>query len=182
MNLKTLLGTLWVAGMILSCAESEPENISEQLFVAAESGHTDVLDKLLNLGLAVDTRDACLFTPLMKAALGGHIGTVDYLLGMAADPNLTDKGGYSPLMLAASNNHSEIVRILLEAGAHVDLAEKTMGWTALIWATKNGHQESSNILLEFGASKTIQDFSGKSAQDWMSKNSLQEVRRLVMIN
>ena len=168
-NINTRIVWLLLAGMITAC--SQQQDNSAQLFVAAEAGRTEVLGKLLDRGLAVDSRDACLFTPLMKAALSGHLETVNFLLTMAADPNLTDKGGYSPLMLAASNNHADIVKVLLEAGADVDHAEKTMGWTALIWAAKNGHQESVAALLEYGASKSIKDLSGKSAMDWASEKN-----------
>eukprot|EP00966_Prymnesium_polylepis_P256537 5926299-Prymnesium_polylepis.1 len=50
------------------------------LHLAAEAGHTDVAQALLDLGASVSTVDDDLQTPLHVAAMNGHTGLVTMLM------------------------------------------------------------------------------------------------------
>jgi ankyrin repeat protein len=146
------------------------------LLIAAESGDLPTLTKLIeDDSAAIDVKDACFWTPLMKAALNGHSKIVERLILAGADVNQLDKGGYSSLMLAASNNHPDIIDLLIKAGANIDQVEMTKGWTALIWASKQGHQKAVERLLAYQADRNIADFSGKRALDWARENQFQKI-------
>ena len=139
-----------------------------ELLDVAERGDVSALDVLLGSRVAPDVRDQCQWTPLMKAALNGHLDAVARLLQAGAGVDAEDKGGYTALMLAASNNHPRVVAALLDAGAMIDHQERTEGVTALTWAAKRGHRETVDLLLARGADRTLPDFSGKTANDYIA--------------
>ena len=147
-------------------APDAPEAAPETLLQAAERGDTEQISRLLEQpGQAVDQRDACLFTPLMKAALNGRLEAARRLIDNGAQVDLQDKGGYTALMLAASNNFVELVDYLVTQGAEVDHVEHSNGWTALIWASRLGHRETVQLLLRHNGDPTIRDQQGLSASD-----------------
>ncbi|MGD8911987.1 MAG: ankyrin repeat domain-containing protein [Candidatus Thiodiazotropha sp.] len=179
--------SFWLLPLCLAwqgCSDdvSEATMIDEPpaLLIAAENGDLPTLTKLIEGDTtAIDVKDACFWTPLMKAALNGHTKAVERLIVAGADVNQKDKGGYSSLMLAASNNHPDIIDLLIKAGADINQVEMTKGWTALIWASKQGHKEAVERLLAYQADQSIADFSGKRAMDWAKENHFQEIASLL---
>jgi ankyrin repeat protein len=168
--------------LLYGCADDSPEAVArpQALLVAAERGDLPSLTRLIEDDAAVDVKDACSWTPLMKAVLNGHYEAAKRLILAGADVNRTDKGGYSSLMLAASNNHPKLIDLLIESGANINQIEVTKGWTALIWATKLGHRDSVAILLKDpGIEREIRDHSGRRALDWARENRLYELVSLL---
>jgi ankyrin repeat protein len=170
--------------LVGGCSSDTPEAVNMQappaLLLAAERGDLPTLTRLIeDDAAAVDVKDACFWTPLMKAALNGHTEAVERLILAGADVNQRDKGGYSSLMLAASNNHPEIIELLIKAGADINQVEQTKGWTALIWAAKLGHKESVERLMTYPVKREIADFSGKRALDWAQENQFLEIVSLL---
>ncbi len=149
------------------------------LLVAAETGDLPSLTRLIEADAAVDVKDACSWTPLMKAALNGHYEAAKRLILAGADVNQTDKGGYSSLMLAASNNHPNLIDLLIKSGASINQVETTKGWTALIWAAKLGHREAVRSLLKYPVDREFADFTGKRALDWARENRFHELVSLL---
>jgi ankyrin repeat protein len=176
--MNTLLIPLIFAGSLLlaGCNEQDAGGMSAapangpgvELLDVAERGDVSALDTLLGRRVSPDVRDQCQWTPLMKAALNGHLDAVTHLVQAGARVDAEDKGGYTALMLAASNNHAGVVAALLDAGAMIDHQERTEGVTALVWAAKRGHRETVDLLLARGADRTLPDFSGNSANDYMA--------------
>jgi ankyrin repeat protein len=168
--------------LLLACSPEEEQKPSVSAHTLAEQGSIESLQSLLSTGTAVDSRDSCAWTPLMKAALNGQTQTVEFLLDNGANLNAEDKGGYTPLLLAASNNHVETVALLLDRGADINHPESSMGWTALIWSTKNGYLETASLLVERGASTSIKDLSGMTALNWALKIKAPELQHLLINN
>lgn len=89
------------------------------LHMAAGYGSTHVMQALLRLGLAVDTRtDDSSETPLHTAALDDRQEAIRLLLSVGADVGATDKFGRTPLMMAALADAAGAATTLLDGGAN----------------------------------------------------------------
>lgn len=141
----------------------------EALLLAAESGELPTIEHLLETGAKVDTRDDCLFTPLMQAALNGHFQAVERLLLFGAETEAADKSGYTALLLASQNGYQGIVERLLEAGANVAHEEHSNGWDALILAARHGNIELVELLMMAGADPGHRDHQGLTALHWAAR-------------
>ncbi len=101
---------------------------------AAERGHEEILEVLLDAGSEVDSR----------AGLGGH-------------SNMT------PLHVSCHNGHTPLAKRLLDAGADFNATRQyldRLGITCLHLATENGHLETVRLLLATSIDKDAQDSKG----------------------
>lgn len=114
-------------------------------FQAAADGRVDVLEAMLDRGLAtVNMTNAGKVTALMRA----HDEIiVEVLLRRGADVNLRDSRGYTALMWAAEAGNAAIVKRLITAGSDVRVRDDD-GKTA---ADVTINDEVKKILLEAGA-------------------------------
>jgi ankyrin repeat protein len=89
------------------------------LMWAAQEGHTEIVDLLLDAGGNVNFADAGGFTPLKQAVGESHVDTAEHLLLRGADINHrgTSDGGCTVLHTAAAFGRVECIRLLLEYGA-----------------------------------------------------------------
>lgn len=121
------------------------------LYLAAQSGHVDVVRLLLASTAAnVDFARASGATPLFIASHNGHVGVVKELLARNANVDAANANGTTSLTIAAQNGHADVVDALLLAGAQMNLA-KTNGVTPLHIAAQNGHIAIVQRLLANGA-------------------------------
>ena len=88
---------------------------------AAIQGDSEVIERLLAEGIAVDCLDRHGQTALMLAALHGRDAVVRVLLDNAADKDVTAKYNLSALMLAVINRHTTIAKQLVDAGANTQI-------------------------------------------------------------
>ncbi len=97
------------------------------LHVAAEFGHRNVAEYLLNRGADIEARTEGGLTPLHTAAWEGHRDVADCLLSHGANIEaLLDEG--TPLDCAAAFGHEEVARLLLAKGAKAGIhAASTLG-------------------------------------------------------
>ena len=72
---------------------------------------------LLDLGLAVDARDASEATPLLYAAKLNYPEMSALLLRYGADPNIRDDLDETPLHKASQHGALEVIKLLLVSGA-----------------------------------------------------------------
>ena len=128
------------------------------LLVAANNGHTDVCELLLEKGKAnIEEIDADGNTALILAAsegdgstVAGHPSTVALLLSKGARVDTRAKDGFTPLLAAAQFGHTEVCKLLLKMGK-ANVKETTPdGFTALLTAALGGHTEVCKLLLETG--------------------------------
>ena len=115
------------------------------LHKAAEKGHMDVVQALIDRGADVNKPCKVGNTPLHEAALQGHKAVVKLLLERGAEVNKQGMYGWTPLHCAAANNHKEMVKILLEGGAMPEITDEA-GRTPLNVAHQYGRTEVTTIL------------------------------------
>ena len=157
-GLTVLLSTLLTPNNI------EAENIDGQtpLFHAANEGHVDVLNLLLERKANVhakDTRSGR--TALCKAVERGHHGIVVTLLEHGADVDTQTASGTTPLHLVAGKNLNT-VGLFLERGAEVDVLSGKYR-TARHAATRVGIGASVRNPFDHGAPLEIKDDNGSNS-------------------
>ena len=162
---------------------------STALMVAAKTGRTDVVNKLLEQKLNLDLQNKQGENALMLAAANNQADIVKLLLKKNVDSNLQDQSGWSALMksvyqgntacvealvgqsrqevnrallVAALTGHKDIIQVLLKNGAEVDTRAND-GRTPLMLAAAKGDNDLVSALLAADADPTLVDQSGATA-------------------
>jgi len=86
------------------------------LFIAAQEGHPDLVNLLINHGADLDLSDEDGISPLYIASYQGHLAIVKILLDAGANPNHLGKDSTSPLYIASQEGYAEIVHLLHVVG------------------------------------------------------------------
>ena len=86
------------------------------LHEAVSSGHSKVLQLLLDHGGDVNCSAYSGYTPLHLAASGGHVDCVRVLLANNADFSITDDYGRTPMQTAKVTSKHTVMKILKSAG------------------------------------------------------------------
>lgn len=135
---------------------------ADDLPAAAAAGDTQAVDRLLELGFAVDTRDSQGATALLRAAGAGRRDVAEHLLAAGADPTATAASGITPLAAAVNARRENIVELLLARGVAAD--QRLPGdATALMIAAALGYPEIADMLLAAGADAKAEDAHGHTA-------------------
>jgi ankyrin repeat protein len=129
---------------------------------SAQAGDAAAVERLLDLGLAIDATDLQGCSALLRASGGGHVGLVATLLARGADPALAARSGATCLSAALSTRHDDVVQALLEGGAQPDQALPG-GITPLMVAAALGQIKGLQALLAHGAQAHARDEDGGSA-------------------
>ncbi|KAF2177551.1 HET-domain-containing protein [Zopfia rhizophila CBS 207.26] len=87
---------------------------------AAEDGHVNVVQQLLDEGADAKSKDNHGRTPLFWAAWSGYEAFVKLLLEKGAAIESKDNRGWTPLACAALSGHEAVAKLLLEKGAAID--------------------------------------------------------------
>jgi serine/threonine-protein phosphatase 6 regulatory ankyrin repeat subunit B len=148
-----LLGGGADAGAVTTAGRSATE-------LAAEDGHTAVLEALANPGGAAAEAQRLLAKEMESALRRGNSAEVATLLAAGADPNRVDEEGATPLIqaLGAREDEADILamtRALLGAGARINDVGSA-GVTALMTAVAFTGPGPVNLLLQQGASIDVQ--------------------------
>ncbi len=95
------------------------------LHLAAQAGHSAIVQNLLDSGAGVDARDATQTTPLMLAAQGGHRDVIDALLESKADVAARNADGHDALRHAVEGEvaGADVIAALQAAGARADVMD-----------------------------------------------------------
>jgi ankyrin repeat protein len=134
----------------------------EDLPQAAAAGALVAVDRLLELGFAVDTRDHQGATALLHACGAGHRDVAALLLDKGADATLAANNGMTPLAAAVSARRESLVALLLQHSVGAD--QRLPGEaTALMVAAAMGYPDIAEQLLDGGADVNAVDARGHAA-------------------
>jgi ankyrin repeat protein len=135
---------------------------ADDLPAAAQAGAAIAVQRLLELGFAVDAVDAHGASALLHACGAGHQDIARHLLDAGADAALPAASGVTPLAAAVTARREATVALLLDHGVAVDqrLPNQT---TALMIAAAMGHPALAEALLAHGAAIDAVDARGHSA-------------------
>jgi uncharacterized protein len=97
----------------ISNIEAADEDRRTSLSWAAENGHTEIVQILLNANANIEAASSFWGqTALSLAAENGHTEVVQLLLNAKANIEAADKDRRTSLSWAAENGHAEIVKLL----------------------------------------------------------------------
>lgn len=152
---------------------------SSWLYIAAQQGHIDVVNALIDAGANVNLLIDNDIRPLFVAAENGHLDVVKALIKANANLNLGIANGATPLFVAAQKGHLAIVNELIAAGANIDLARVDDGVTPLIMSVNNGHPNVVSTLIKAGAKINLAMRNGCTSLIVAAQSDLDVVRELI---
>ncbi|KAK8060972.1 hypothetical protein PG996_010902 [Apiospora saccharicola] len=120
------------------------------LSAAAENGHGDAVEYLIQQGSHIDARDAHGETALWWASRNGHVQVVETLLRREASIEIGDLDDLTPLCAAAHKGHEAVADALLRRSGDSN-AVTMYGRTPLMFATLAGNLEMVELLVNNGA-------------------------------
>ncbi|KAG7333211.1 hypothetical protein KOW79_003346 [Hemibagrus wyckioides] len=144
-----------------------PEDNVTVLKRAITAGDVDLVRKLLDSGMDVETRLGFEWTPLMCAVHVGHCELAELLLDRGASANFS-RDHYTVLMAACTANStteeniSKCVALLLSRNADPNVYSRSR-MTCLMLAARDGYSQVINLLVSHGAELNFQDDSGHTA-------------------
>ncbi|MDE2688490.1 MAG: ankyrin repeat domain-containing protein [Chloroflexota bacterium] len=133
------------------------------LMLAAQNGHADVVEILLELGASADALDEEERTALHYGARNGSGAVVSALLAAGASTSIADAYGQTPLHAAAEAKNENAARLLLGAGAVPDTPDHIFDSTPLHLAVRCSRTGMVRLLLECGADIDARNEGGRSA-------------------
>ncbi len=128
---------------------------------AAISGDIDAIDKLLGLGIAVDSIDHQGASALIRASGSGYAALVVRLLDAGANPRQSSYSGATCLSAAVSARREAVVRTLLQHQVDAD-QHLPGGGTPLMIAAAIGQPRLAEPLLEHRADANAADDRGNT--------------------
>jgi ankyrin repeat protein len=132
---------------------------------AAGNGRIDIVNRLVTLGININTLDIYDMPPIIFAAANGHLDIVNRLIELDVDLEAQDTEGRTPLIWASLEGHPTIVNRLAEL--HIDIdAQDHHDRTAFSWAAAHGHLAIVNSLGELDVDTDTQDEEGRTPLSW----------------
>lgn len=96
------------------------EDESNFLHMAARHDRHDLVEPLIDSGVALEQKNHMGRTPLIAAVYYGNKRVTEALAKLGADLNVRDARGNTPLLIAIERKNIPIIEILLEQGADVN--------------------------------------------------------------
>ncbi|MCB9892699.1 MAG: ankyrin repeat domain-containing protein [Planctomycetes bacterium] len=129
------------------------------LHLAAASGHTAIVELLIERGATVDLPGVAGSTALHLACAEGHEAVALTLLAHGASRDARDTSGFRPLHLAVQAGSVPIATRLIERGADVR-ARSVTGSEPMHLAAGSGNVALMELLLDHGADVNARDVLG----------------------
>ncbi|CAG9832368.1 unnamed protein product [Diabrotica balteata] len=137
-------------------------DLDTSLPIAAENGHTAVVELLLKNGANIDSMNSRGLTSLFLAVDYCHTEVVNILIRMGADTSVANEFQDTLLHRAVRNNSKEITLLLIDNGANKEIKNKD-GATPLLIAVQSNYIDIVNILLEAGSNVNARDNFGNTS-------------------
>lgn len=137
----------------------------------------EIVDQLLEKGLAIDDRDDDGHTALHEASLYGRVDLMNGLIARGANVNAKDKWQDTPLDRACLNGYTDAVKCLVSHQAEINT--HSGGCEGLSRAVRNGHLELSTFLLNNGA-KALPVSSGGPELLYAARSGVSEMIHLLV--
>ena len=139
------------------------------LLVAANSGNSRIVERLLARGADIHALTFEGATALMLATIANDVASIEMLLRKGADVNAAATKGQTALMLASWSDATnrgpsriDAVQLLVNAGANID-ARDAEGRSALVGAAKADNREAAEFLLNNGSDVNATSIKGRTA-------------------
>lgn len=130
------------------------------LHLAAEgSCGSEVLNRLIESGVDVNSQSLSKKTPLALACSTKSMGNVQLLLDANADPMVRDRNGATLLHFAAMGGTREIAEALIEMGVDINQCTTTSRKSPAFIAAHYGNLEVLQCLIEHNASVNVYSVS-----------------------
>jgi len=161
---------------------NKPRNdMKTALLLAAEMGHTVVINLLIDAGADIFSQSSNKISLLHLTASFGNVDAVRSLLEKGIPHNVVDIRRRTPLHRAVRHDHMEVVTVLLDSGADID-AEDDEGITPFVLSVKLNYLKMARYLWEKGAKVAVKDFKLKTAlHHAVEKKNLNMVKFVVEI-
>lgn len=144
----------------------DPQFGQSALMIAANEGHADVVNYLLEQGADPNAETMVVgeerwVRPNSQRGFGFGIGIIRG--GTPADRGRRDPipGKMTPLLYAARSDHADVAGLLLDAGADIN-QEEANGIFPLLMAISNNKMATANMLIERGSKINDSDWYGRS--------------------
>ena len=132
------------------------------LLHAAEEGHPDVVEVLIDAGADIEVKDKHGLSPLLVASEFGHLPIVKTLVRAGAGVCVADNRADTCLSLAAHYGHTKTVRALL-CMPEVDVNQSNnRSGSSLHHAVLQKHSDVSKLLIDAGADIDAKDDRGST--------------------
>ncbi|KAK7267029.1 hypothetical protein RIF29_19693 [Crotalaria pallida] len=163
--------------------------LGDKLCIAVRKGEVRTIQKLLEIGAAINGRDQNGWTALHRASFKGRIDAVRVLLERGIDVDAKDEEGYTALHCAAELGHADVTELLVKKGADVE-ARTNKGVSALQIAESlhyvgitrilvNGVANRDNVSQnQIAASPDANPFGKKMGAGSVKKNKMVRTRGL----
>lgn len=119
---------------------------STALYIAAQNGHADMCQFLIDHKAQVDFEFLAGYTPLYIASQNGYLDTIKILCRYKSNVNRISPNGSTALYVAAQNGHTLIVSHLIEQKCNVDFIFSE-GYTPLYVACQKGYLDIATTLI-----------------------------------
>ncbi|XP_067651335.1 ankyrin-1-like [Haliotis asinina] len=120
------------------------------LLIAAESGHLDVFNFLLQEQANISLVDCDGMTCLHYACKSGSKDITEVILEVSPGmTNAADWVGNTAAGISAESGYDGILKLLISRGADVTLSNRN-GWNSLLLASRHGHVSTVKYLLSLG--------------------------------
>ena len=140
------------------------------LMHAAEKGHLQMIEMLVDLGAPLDARDENDWNALMYAIKYKHQACIDFLIDKAGGVSSVRllQLNTTVLMFAARLGDEKLTNLFAKQEP-IDIQD-CAGKTALMYAAINGNINCIKVLLACGANAFIQDHNGADALGYAEDN------------
>ncbi len=157
------------------------KKLKSSLIIATKRNSVVVMEKLLQAGVSVETKDIFGRRLFHWAAQKGHVAAIKILLNHNADIEASwGVLGLHPFHLAASSGQVDCLISLLELGADLE-AHTSCGWTPLNCAVRYGRDNCVKALLTMGADINARDCAGMTPLDTVIQSPMGTISCLKML-